>query len=268
MTIAAFLASDTAAFLRQKLPADEIFFARSWGELDSRIQEPEVSLVLLDPFADGALRIPTVTAIMNRHWAVPVAAYCPLRNENFHTLLGLSRDGLAHVFFHPLLDDGKCLLEMAYRLAGLRLANEFLATMETRLVKLEPRLLCAVMDLFKRPYRYSTGADIGRQSQMPMRHVYRDFDKAQIGTPRKFVAVAKLLRGYSYLSQSRDSVESIGKRLGYDQPRLFSVQIGEVFGCSASKLRKDPHVEEIKTQLLEWLYRPRNGLPLMTARRA
>src|SRR5204862_2045250 len=164
MTIAAFLPADAAEFLRQRIPGDEILFAHSWSELDADIQIPQVNLVLLDPSADGALKIDRVTAIMRSNSAVPVAAYCPLRNDNFHTLLDLWRDGLAHVFFHPLHDDGKCLLEMAHRLCGKRLANEFLAMMETRLVKLEPQLLRAIIDLFERPHRYETGGDIGRQS--------------------------------------------------------------------------------------------------------
>jgi AraC-like DNA-binding protein len=256
MAIAAFLAHDTAEFLEKRIPAGDILFARTWSELDTYVQVPRVSLVLLDPSADGSLRIPAVTAILHRYRTVPVAAYCALRNENFHALLRLWREGLTHVFLHPLHDNGRCLLEMAHRLAGQRLAYEFLGTMETRLVTLEPELLRAIMDLFERPHRYETGADIGRQSGIPVRCVYRAFEKAHLGTPKKFVTVARVLRGYSYLRESQDSVELVSRKLGYTKRRLFSAQITEIFGCSASNLRKESNVGEIKTQLLEWLYRP------------
>ena len=256
MAIAAFLASDTTQFLRDGISAAEIHFARSWKDLESQIQRPRVDLVLLDPCADGALRIPAVTEVLNRYPTIPVAAYCTLRYENFHALLTLYQRGLAHVFLHPLRDNGKSLLEMSRRLGARRLAYQFLATIETRLVTLEPRLLCAVLDLFERPHRYETGADIGRQCQLHPRYVYRALQKANIGTPKKLVTVAKVLHAFSYLSQSTESVASISKTLGYSRPQLFSVQVTETLGCSASKLRRDANVLEIETQLIEWLYRP------------
>jgi AraC-like DNA-binding protein len=256
MAIAAFLAHDTTEFLKKRIPAGDILFARSWRELDTYVQGSSVSLVLVDPSADGSLRIPEVTAILHRYRTVPVAAYCALRNENFHPLLRLWREGLAQVFLHPLHDNGKCLLEMAHRLVGQRLAYGFLTTMETRLVTLEPELLSAVIDLFERPHRYETGADLGRQSNIPPRGVYRAFENANLGTPKKFVTAAKVLRGYSYLRESPESIESVSRKLGYTKRRLFSAQITEIFGCSASNLRKASNVGEIHTLLLEWLYRP------------
>jgi AraC-like DNA-binding protein len=256
MAIAAFLPPANADYVCHTLVANDLILATSWSDLESHMRNPATSLTLVDPSAEGEMNIAAVSRILKRHRDPPVAAYVPLSCENLKAVLYLSARGLRQVFLHPMIDDGKQLFVFARRLAGHHLAYEFLGLFETRLACLHPRLVSALTDLFERPHRYETAADIGRESRLSTKCVYRVFQRAGLGTPKKFVTAAKLLRGYAYLREGSDCLKSVSKEVGYSGARTFSSQMAEIFGCSPVRLRKEANVTEVVAQLVEWVQKP------------
>lgn len=255
MTIVAFLPAANADYLCRTLVVNDLILATSWSDLESHFSNPATSLALVDPSAEGDMNIAAVSRMLKHYRDTPVAAYVPLTCENLKAVLYLSARGLRQVFLHPLIDDGTQLCVFARRLAGHQLAYEFLGLFETRLPNLNPRLVSALTDLFERPQRYTSAADIGRESDLSTKCVYRAFAKAGLGTPRKFVTAAKLLRGYAYLRDGGDLIESVSKEVGYGA-RTFSSQVFEIFGCSPVRLRKEANFTEVVTQLVEWVQKP------------
>jgi AraC-like DNA-binding protein len=255
MTIAAFLPPANADYVRSAVVSTKIILATSWSDLESYASDPAIDLALIDPSAEGAMNIDAVTRTLKHYCDTPVAAYVPLTCENLKAVLYLSRYGLREAFLHPITD-GRQLSQFAHRLAGHRLAYEFLGSFETRLVHLDPSLLNALRDLFERPHRYETAGDIGRESGVSTKSIYRVFRGAGLGTPRKFVTAAKILRGYAYLRGSQKLIGSIGKEVGYAGGRTFARQVLDIFGCSPVQLRKFENVPEVVTQLVEWVQKP------------
>jgi AraC-like DNA-binding protein len=239
-----------------QLSETDVFRAHSWHELENYLDHERVRLVLVDPAADGAVKVGPVISIINRCRAIPVVAYCRIRNELCRPLLELTKAGLADVVVYPLRDNGKQLIRIADRLTGYSLAYGFLGLIEPQFVRLEPRVQLAMLDLFKRPYRYQTGADIARESHVPARTLYRTLHEAGLATPKKYVTVAKILHGYSYLRDSCVSVETVSNNVGYSGRRKFSDHVHEIFGCSPLELRAASNIEELIASLFEWLCRP------------
>ena len=256
MTIAAFLPPANAEYVCRTLVANDVVLATSWSDLESHLSNPATSFALVDPSAEGDMNIAAVSRMLKHHRDTPVAAYVPLSCENLKAVLYLSARGLREVFLHPLIDDGKQLSAFARRLAGHQLAYKFLGLFETRLVCLHPRLVSALTDLFERPHRYETAGDIGREGHVSTKCVYRIFQKAGLGTPRRFVTAAKLLRGYAYLRDGNELIETVSKEVGYGGARTFSSQVFEIFGCSPVRLRKEANFTEVVTQLVEWVQKP------------
>jgi len=255
MPIAAFLPLASADHVRVRL-AEQITFANSWEELAQFISNAGVELVLVDPSAGGEMNLAAAARIQKTFQTTPFVAYVEMSHENMKAVFYLSGCGLRDVFLHPLLDDGRKLSEFARRQCGHRLAYEFLGLFETRLARLEPSLVSTVKDLFERPQRYETAADIGAESKLSTKCVYRALQKAGMGTPRKLVTVAKVLRGYAYLRKGGALISSISREIGYNRSRVFSQQVTDIFGCSPARIRAEANVEEVLLQLVEWLYKP------------
>lgn len=256
MTIAAFLPRPNADYIRRFLPAGAVEVAASWTQLESRLAKPGIRLALVDPSADGTMNVGAVVRILNRNLSVPVVAYVTLTNENLKAVMRLSKCGLSEAMLHPLSPKHLSLREFASRCSGNRVAYGFLGLVQTRLMWLDPRLVGAITDLFERPHRYDTAADIGRESALSPKRVYRALTKAQLGTPKKLVIAAKILRGYAYLRETRAPVGLVSRKLGYAIPRSFSEHTFEILGCSPSELRRDPNAAEVITKVIEWLYKP------------
>jgi AraC-like DNA-binding protein len=255
MTIAAFLPPANADYVRRAVVTTDVVFATSWSDLESYASDPSIDLALVDPSAEGAMNIGAATHTLKHYRHTPVAAYVPLTCENLKAVVYLSGHGLREAFLHPMTD-GRQLSQFAHRLAGHRLAYEFLGSFETRLAHLDPRLVNALRDLFERPHRYETAGDIGRESGVSTKSIYREFHGAGLGTPRKFVTAAKILRGYAYLRGSQERIGSIGKEVGYAGGRTFAREVLDIFGCSPVRLRKFENDAEVSTQLVEWVQKP------------
>jgi AraC-like DNA-binding protein len=254
--IAAFLPQDKIDVVQQFFDRTELFTARSWNELESRLNGSGAELALIDPAADGEMNLAAASTILAKYPSTPVVAYVTVTCDNLSAIAGLSRLGLAEVLVSPDSDEGDRVLKTVQRITGHRLAHALLAVVEARLGALEPRLFRAVQDLFERPHRYQTIDDLARESHCSRKCIHRAFKSAQLGTPRKFLTAARVVRGAAYLTDSKEPVQEVGKKSGYSRSRAFSKSFKEVFGSSPSVFRRVLGGPDVLEHVLEWLYKP------------
>jgi len=252
--IAAFLPSSSVDYLRDLLPEASIVEAHSWIDLEHRVADPQMDLALIDPSADGIIKIGAATRVLSRHRDVPFVGYMPLTNQNMKAVVALSRQGLAHALLHPLRDRSAIPL-LANEFFTRRLSYELLGFFEARLMTRAPQLSSAIRDLLERPQRYDAVADLAQESSRSTRQLYREFKKAGLGSPRKFVIGSKVLRAYTYL-RSGSQIRSTAQRIG-SSPRVLCEQTNEIFGCSPSSLGHEQNATEVVVEVIEWIYKPR-----------
>ena len=256
--VAALLPPDAYTALRQVLSEAQFIPSRSWDELGRVAESRSVGSIVIDPYVAGSDLGPAIS-FLRRFRLVPTLAYVSLSPENFHAVAKLSNEGLYAAFIHPLCDSGQRLRALHEKLGSDTLARGlFLGTLEPAAGRLPVGVVRAVIDLFGRPHRYRTATDLAAQSEVIPRHLYRDFEAVHLGSPRKLVLAAKMLRAYGYLREPHHSVESVSEKLGYESVRVFSRNTRQVFGCCPSTLRKESNAEEVVMQLLEWYHKPTN----------
>jgi AraC-like DNA-binding protein len=204
----------------------------------------------------GNSELTPLIKVMDRHPEIPFVAYVAVTPRNLLSVAELSRHGLSDVFVRGLGDDGKRLAETVERVCGNHLAGEFLGLVEGELAKLGPRLMRTSQAVFEQPQRFAIAADIAHLSGISTKHLQRAFQSARVGTPKKFLLAAKLIRAYALLRDCPEPVSEISARVGYSEPRIFSRLCVEVFGCPPSKLRFEPRTSEVLLRVLEWLCKP------------
>ena len=253
MRIVAFLPSSNSEYLRRMLPVGSIVEAMSWGDLERQVTEPGTQLALIDPAADGVCKTEVAARVVRNHRGVPFVGYMPLNNQNIKAVLVLSQHGLANALLHPLRNE-KTILFLADQLSTRHLGYELLGFVERRVMAYCPQMWSAIKDLLERPHRYDTVGDLGRESSLSTREVYRLFERTQLGSPRKFIIGAKLLLAYTYL-RSGSQVRTTAKRVGCSTKMLVE-KTSEVFGCTPSHLGREGNAGEILIQVVEWIYKP------------
>src|SRR5438128_50923 len=109
-----------------------------------------------------------------------------------------SKAGLQHVVLHRCEDSSTRFSALISRVRGDPLSRRMLAELGPQIAQLPLELASAVEDMFKRPSRFETALDLGVAAGIPSVRLYRSFDVAGLGSPKKLLIAAKLLRASAY----------------------------------------------------------------------
>ena len=257
MSVAAFLPARLLTHVKHVF-ADEpdLLVASSWQELESFIRRKPVSVVILDPSADGIMNVSAVAGLLKRYPSLPLIAYVTLNAPAFNAVAQLGRMGLEDVVLHHFDDDPERFRERVEQVEGNALTHSVIEAIADRLKQLPRQLSVTVENLFDQPHRYMSALDLGMEAGIAIVSVYRNLDTAQLGSPKRLVIAAKVLRGFGYLRDPGYSVLDVSIKLGYKSARIFSQHWVSVFGVTPARVRTRLTDEAAIESVLLWLRAP------------
>jgi AraC-like DNA-binding protein len=254
LCVAAFVPTRLLTQLKHVFPEeDELFSASSWEELESIIRRKPISVVILDPAADGTMNVGVVEGLLKRYPSLPLIAYVTLHAPQFKAVAQLSKLGLKEVVLHRFDDAPEGFRERVERLEGNALTHGVIEALRDRLNELPRQLAVTVENLFEQPHRYGSALDLGMEAGIAIVGVYRHLDAAQLGSPKRLLIAAKVLRGFGYLRDPGYSVLDVSVKLGYKASRIFSQHWVSVFGLTPARVRARLTDEAAIEGVLRWL---------------
>ena len=234
----------------------DFFAASSWKDLEEIIRREPVSVVILDPAADGVLDIDAVANLLNRFPSLPLVGYVMLNAASFGAIAQLSRRGLSHVVLHRFGDSKERLEQTIARVKTTPPSRRLVTLLNPLLAQVPLRLARAIADMFERPHRYASVLDLAMTASLPPVSVYRYLDNINLVSPKKLLVAAKLGRGLTYLRDPGYSVREIATKLGYRQPRIFTAHVLEVFEVTPTRLRSRISEDDAIAVLVRWMNIP------------
>lgn len=231
--------------------------ATSWRELDALAAVPGTTSMVLDPALGGSAGLDAAIRVIRRHSNVAAFAYVLPTPRNLKAVLLLGQHGLATAFCCGEFNASPSLKVAIESAAYNSLPCSFLNLVEARMGQLPQKVAVAVSDAFERPRVYDNVSDLARKAGIRNRTLSRLLANAGLGTPKKLLTIAKVLRGVAYMQSTSMSVASVSCKLSYADPRVFNEVIASIFGSSPTALRKQGSAEEILLHVCEWLYKPR-----------
>lgn len=254
MSVAAFLPERLLTHVRHVFADEpELFVASSWLELDSIIRRKPVSVVILDPAADETMNVSAVEGLLKRYPSLPLIAYVTLHAPQFSAVAQLGRMGLREVVLHRFDDAPEGFRERVERLRANTLTHEVLSSLRRRLAELPRQLTVTVENLFEEPHRYGSALDLAMEAGIAIVSVYRNIDWARLGSPKRLLIAAKVLRGFGYLRDPGYSVLDVSLKLGYKSARIFSQHWVSVFGLNPARVRTRLSDQAAIESVLTWL---------------
>lgn len=252
--IVIFVASRLVGHVQHVLATEAVVaVARSWYELDEIIRREPVEVVVADPAADGILKPEEITRLLQQFPSLPVVAYVGMAAPDMRAILDLSRAGLHHVVLHKFEDSSASFPALINRVRGDPLSRRMLAELAPLLGQLPLELASAVGEMFERPNRFETALDIGVVAGIPSVRLYRSFALAGLGSPKKLLVAAKLLRASAYLHNPGYSVANVAVKVGYKYSRKFTHHCVTVFGMNPARVRKRLSEEDCIVLIRKWL---------------
>jgi AraC-like DNA-binding protein len=253
LSIAAFLPYNLLTHVQHVFEDEEkVRPADSWDSLESLIRENAISVAIVDPAASGAMNVDAVARILARYPSLPIVAYVSLSPASFGAIAQLSRRGLEHVVLHQF-DDSKIRFQQRIkRVQSSPLVHQLLAALAPKLRQMPLPLARTVRDVLERPHRFGSALDVATSAGIPATSLYRSFESAGLGSPKRLLIAAKVLRGLSYLRDPGYSVRDVAKKLGYRQSRIFTAHMVEIFGFTPSRIRPRITEEDALEIILRW----------------
>ena len=257
MSVAAFLPTRLLTHVKHVF-ADEpdLLVASSWEELESLIRRKPVSVVILDPSADGIMNVSAVAGLLKRYPSLPLIAYVTLHAPAFNAVAQLGRLGLEDVVLNRFDDAPERFRERVEQVQGNALTHSVLEAIADRLAQLPRQLSVTIENLFDQPHRYTSALDLAMEAGIAIVSVYRNLDTAQLGSPKRLLVAAKVLRGFGYLRDPGYSVLDVSIKLGYKTARIFSQHWVSVFGVTPARVRTRLTDEAAIESVLRWLGTP------------
>jgi AraC-like DNA-binding protein len=253
LSVAAFLPPRLLTHVRHVFAEDpELLVAESWEELESFIRRKPVSAVILDPSADGNLNVGAVAGLLKRYPSLPLIAYVTLHAPAFKAIAQLGKLGLEDVVLHRFDDAPERFRERVEQVQGNSLTHRLLEELKADLRQLPRLLFVTVENLFEQPHRYSSALDLTMEG-IAIVSVYRNLDAAGLGSPKRLLVAAKVLRGYGYLRDPGYSVLDVSIKLGYKTARIFSHHWVAVFGQTPARVRNRLGEDEAIAMVLRWI---------------
>jgi AraC-like DNA-binding protein len=264
LSVAAFLPARLLTHVRHVFADEpEILVASSWDVLETFIRRKPVSVVILDPAADGKMNVEAVSGLLKRYPSLPLIAYVTLNAPAFNAVAQLGKMGLEDVVLHHFDDAPDRFRERVEQVEGNVLTHSVIEAIGDRLRQLPRRLSLTVENLFDQPHKYATALDLGMESGTAIVSVYRNLDTAQLGSPKRLLIAAKVLRGFGYLRDPGYSVLDVSIKLGYKTARIFSEHWVNVFGVTPARLRSRLTEEAAIESVLQWLKAPADDSALL-----
>ncbi|MGK2962129.1 MAG: hypothetical protein ACSLFK_08280 [Gemmatimonadaceae bacterium] len=224
--------------------------ARTWVELEKMLGIYPVTLVVLDPSADGASRTVEFEQVKDAFPSLPIIAYVPLTPSAFRAVAHLSRIGLEHVILYSQDDSAERMIAMFDRVRVNPLTERFIHELQPRLDRLPVAVSLVVKQMFSEPYRYPNAQDLAVCANMSVVRLYRAFHAAGFAAPKKMVVAARLLRAYACLRDPGQSVGGVAKKLAYRNPRIFAEHSQVVLGLKPSRIASRLSEDEVVVKLL------------------
>jgi len=257
LSVAAFLPARLLTHVKHVFADEpELLVASSWLELEAFIRRKPVSVVILDPSADGSMNISAVAGLLKRYPSLPLIAYVTLNAPAFNAVAQLGRMGLEDVVLHHFDDAPERFRERVEQVEGNALTHSVIESIADRLKQLPRKLSVTVENLFDQPHRYMSAIDLGMEAGIAIVSVYRNLDTAQLGSPKRLVIAAKVLRGFGYLRDPGYSVLDVSIKLGYKSARIFSQHWVSVFGITPARVRTRLTDDAAIESVLRWLRAP------------
>jgi AraC-like DNA-binding protein len=253
LSVAAFLPARLLTHLKHVFADEpELLVASSWQELESFIRRKPVSVVILDPSADGTLNVGAVAGLLKRYPSLPLIGYVTLHAPAFKAIAQLGRLGLEDVVLHRFDDAPDRFLERIEQVHGNSLTHRVVEELHDSLRQLPRQLYAKIENMFDQPHRYSSALDLAGDG-VAIVGIYRNLDAAGLGSPKRLLIAAKVLRGFGYLRDPGYSVLDVSIKLGYKTARIFSHHWVSVFGVTPARVRRRLTDEAAVEHVLSWI---------------
>lgn len=255
MIVLACLQGSRLARLREALVAPhDLHAAADWAHAERIIRRFAVDVVLVDPeFDTDRAAAASILALRARFKSVPFVVYAALGAATAGALAELGRAGFEHLVLHDRDDEAWQLVAVLAAQPGVALGAALLARVRPALRHVPEMIARAVERVIRTPAAFTGVPDLAAAAGVSRRTIYREFERAQLASPREVIAAARVLRAYALLRESDLPIEEVADALGFSSAHHLTKTMRWASGMTTARARERIAPDELVDRLVERL---------------
>jgi methylphosphotriester-DNA--protein-cysteine methyltransferase len=206
---------------------------RTWEELEEACKDDEVSLAIIDLFADGQAHFDMVRRLKMRAERLTLVAYVSLTSDRARDLFDAGRAG-----FDGLLilghDDTPAAFRAVLERASARGAAQLL---RPHLIDVDPLVRDAVMVAVTRAHLRLTSHRLAEICGAPKRSLLSALEKAGFPPPQKLLAWGRLIVAAQMLEDPARAADAVARQLDFPSGSAFRNTCQRYLGATPHEIR-------------------------------
>ncbi len=226
---------------------------RTWDELEVACRDEEVSLAVIDLFADGQARFDMVRRLKLRAERLTLVAYVNLSTDRARDLFDAGRAG-----FDGLLilgqDDTPAAFRAVLERAGARGAATLL---RPHLVEVETLVRDAVMVAVTRAHLRLTSHRLAEICGAPKRSLLAALERNGFPPPQKLLAWGRLIVAAQMLEDPEKAADAVARQLDFPSGSAFRNTCQRYLGATPHEIREKGGASWAASRFLDEIGKPR-----------
>lgn len=206
---------------------------RTWAELEVACKDEEVSLAIIDLFADGQAQFEKVRRLKMRAERLTMVAYVSFTADRARDLFDAGRAG-----FDGLLILGQDDTPAAFRAVLERASARGAATLlRPHLATVDPVVRDAVMVAVTRAHLRLTSHRLAEIVGAPKRVLLAALDHARFPPPQKLLAWGRLIVAAQMLEDPERAADAVARQLDFPSGSAFRNTCQRYLGATPQEIR-------------------------------
>ncbi len=223
-----------------------------WPEAERFVREQPVDVLVADPAfgASGPDPAP-ILALRARFRSLPFVIYSVLDATTAGALAVLGRAGFEEVVLEGVDDEPWRLLEVLDSQPGVALAERLLERIQPALRHVPDDVARAVERVIHTPSAFHGVPDLAAAADVSRRTIYREFERANLASPREVIAASRALRAYAFLRESDRAIEEVAASLRFSSAHHLTKTMRWACGMTTARVRERIAPDELIERLAE-----------------
>jgi AraC-like DNA-binding protein len=219
--------------------AHRLHVALDWEHANSIIRRQPIDVLVVDPAFDSGNgpKTDSIRSLRAQYRSVPFVVYSVLAAQTLHPLIELGRDGMEQLVLFGVDDDPRHLRKILERQPGVALAAQLMQRLQPRLRQLPADVARAVERVVHTPAAFKGVPDLAAAANISRRTIYRECERANLGSPREIIAAARVLRAYAFLRESDYAIEDVAEHLRFSSPHHLTKTMRWACGMTTARAR-------------------------------
>ncbi len=207
---------------------------RTWGELETACKDEEVTLAIVDLFADGQSRFDVVRRLKMRAERITLVAYVALTPERARDLFDAGRAG-----FDGLLIAGQDDTPAAFRAVLERAAARGVAQLiRPHLTGVPPLARDAVLVAVTRAHLRLTSQRLAEICGASKRTLLKALESAGFPNPQKLLAWGRLMVAAQMLEDGERAADAVARLLDFPSGSAFRNTCQRYLGATPHEIKQ------------------------------